>query len=210
MCRSTPERSKQVKTAYSIGLLLFRCECLFQFRSFRIVFPIEWEPLCPAQDLVHRYVDGPLYRVELFALARTHGHLPLHSRTGISALVGTMASRIGKDNGFSTVQQRAAFGDIGHKIGRVFLVLVELGAAMSTAFTALPSVNNKPWLLSNALTVARMALAGFCFSSRWQNRTRCSPQACGKTREPGTLAFQQGVKKSFFHRWVRQTIAEGK
>ena len=96
----------------------------------------------------------------------------MHSRTGISALVGTLVTRVGKDNCFRNVQQLVAFGDIGHRIGRVFLVLVELGAAMSTAFTALLPVNIKPWLLSNSLTVARMALAGFCFFSRWQNRKR--------------------------------------
>lgn len=104
--------------------------------------------MCPAQDLVHRCVDRPLCRVELFALARTHDHLPMHSRTGISALVGTLTYRVGKDNCFSTVQQRVAFGDISHRIGSVFLVLVELGAAMSTAFTVLLSVNIKLWLFS--------------------------------------------------------------
>ena len=50
------------------------------------------------------------------------------------------------------------------------LFFVELGAAVSVASTALPSLSIKPWLLSNALTVARRASASLCFSSRWRNR----------------------------------------
>ena len=51
------------------------------------------------------------------------------------------------------------------------MFFVELGAAMSVASTALPSLSIKPWLLSNSLTVAKMVSASLCFSSRWRNRS---------------------------------------
>ena len=73
------------------------------------------------------------------------------------------------------------------------LFLVELGAAMSVASTALPCLSSKPWLPSKSLTLARMASASLCLSSRWRNRKmvlssgiRPFASNCANSRYTGT------------------------
>ena len=69
-------------------------------------------------DFVHECVDWNVCFIEMFALARKHGHLPAHAVHCVESFVGTLITRIGKDDGFLPVQQTIAFGDIGHMAGR--------------------------------------------------------------------------------------------
>ena len=75
------------------------------------------------------------------------------------------------------------------------MFFVELGAAMSVASTALPSLSIKPWLLSNSLTVARRASASLCFSGRWRNRKMVLSSGIRENSSSRTNSRYSGVSK---------------
>ena len=90
------------------------------------------------------------------------------------------------------------------------LFLVELGAAMSVASTALPSLSIKPCSLSKQLTLIRTPSASLCF---FQPVAKSEDGALLKQAsmrvQLGKLAVQQHVKKGFLHRRLRQAMRHG-
>ena len=92
------------------------------------------------------------------------------------------------------------------KLTLAFLFLVESGAAIRVAFTALPCSSSKPWPLSKSLTVTRLPLACVC---PWPLAKRQHSTLIGETGErvnTGKTAIQRHVKEGLLHRWARQAI----
>jgi len=63
---------------------------------------------------VDERVDGVVDFVQLFAPSKAHGNASGNVRLGIRTFFATLIASIGIDNRFLPVQQRVAFGDIGH------------------------------------------------------------------------------------------------
>ena len=137
-------------------------------------------------DFVHERVDGTVCLVELFALARTHGHLPLHVRPGIRTLVGAPVSRIGMDNGFLPMQQRVAFGDIGHMAGRAAHGMHQPGGGIHADVRLHPEV---PLVALLARMHLRVALAVLVLRRTWRGNER--RVHCAALLEQQALPAQQ-------------------